>query len=147
MLQHCPEACEIQAELDRAMADDIEKKIGHINSFFELEARNIDKELVKFDQFRGKVTVITNVASYCGEFVSYFTQRSFYANDKYTLDLNTRQWDIRESHYNGLVKLYEQFKSEDFNILAFPCNQFGKQEPEECPAIKRFAKEEGLTSP
>ena len=48
-----------------------EKKIGHINSFFELEAHNIDKEPVKFDQFQGKVTVITNVASYCGEFASF----------------------------------------------------------------------------
>ena len=59
-----------------------EKNIGHINSFFELEARNIDKEVVKFDRFRGKVTVIANVASYCGEShavrYSYFTaQRLF----------------------------------------------------------------------
>jgi len=119
MLEHCPVACWRQAELDRAMAEEIEEKIGHINSFFELEARNIDKELVKFDQFRGKVTVITNVASYCG----------------YT-----------ESHYKGLIKLYDQFKTSalDFNILAFPCNQFGEQEPEECPSIKRFAKTKGV---
>ena len=31
-----------------------------------------------------------------------------------------------------------------FNILAFPCNQFGAQEPEECPAIKRFAQSRGV---
>ena len=31
-----------------------------------------------------------------------------------------------------------------FNILAFPCNQFGEQEPEECPAIKRFAQNKGV---
>ena len=35
-----------------------------------------------------------------------------------------------ESHYDGLVKLYDRFKASavDFNILAFPCNQFGEQE-------------------
>lgn len=35
-----------------------------------------------------------------------------------------------ESHYRGLVQLYEQFKASPvgFNILAFPCNQFGEQE-------------------
>ena len=44
-----------------------EKKIGHIKSFFELEADDIDKKTIKFDKFKGKVTVITNVASYCGK--------------------------------------------------------------------------------
>jgi len=67
MWEHCSAACGRLAEIDRAMADEIENKIGHIKSFFELEARNIDKEVVEFDRFRGKVTVIANVASYCGE--------------------------------------------------------------------------------
>ena len=80
-----------------------DKKIGHINSFFELEAQDIDEHILKFDQFKGQVTVITNVASYCG----------------YT-----------ESHYRGLNKLYKKFKGSriPLNILAFPCNQFGEQE-------------------
>jgi len=83
-----------------------------------LEAHNIDKVPLKFDQLKGKVTVITNVASYCG----------------YT-----------ESHYNGLIKLHDQFKaSAAFNILAFPCNQFGGQEPEACPTIKNFAIKKGV---
>lgn len=43
-----------------------EAKIGHITSFYELEADDIDKNPVKFDRFMGKVVVITNVASYCG---------------------------------------------------------------------------------
>ncbi|KAL7543728.1 hypothetical protein ACHAXR_013250 [Thalassiosira sp. AJA248-18] len=65
-----------------------------------------------------------------------------------------------ESHYRGLVELYNQFKESPvgFNILAFPCNQFGEQDsifshphcficyyrPEKCPAIKRFAKAKGV---
>eukprot|EP00970_Alexandrium_tamarense_P018555 scaffold13350_cov270-Alexandrium_tamarense.AAC.8 len=42
-----------------------EKKIGHITSFFELQAQDIDENVVKFDQFKGQVTVVANVASYC----------------------------------------------------------------------------------
>eukprot|EP00986_Skeletonema_menzelii_P004043 scaffold1332_cov137-Skeletonema_menzelii.AAC.5 len=96
-----------------------EEKLEHIHSFFDLEAEDIDEKVVKFDQFKGKVTVITNVASFCG----------------YT-----------ESHYNGLVELYSQFKASafGFNILAFPCNQFGEQEPKECGAIKEFALSKGV---
>ena len=36
-----------------------------------------------------------------------------------------------ESHYKGLVEIYHRFKDSTpvgFNILAFPCNQFGEQE-------------------
>jgi len=64
-----------------------ETKIGHINSFFELEAEDIDKKVVKFDQFKGKVTVITNVASYCGEYLfccligEIYIQRTICANN------------------------------------------------------------------
>jgi len=119
MAQNCPQACGRQLERDRELAEHIEEKIGHINSFFELEAADIDQKVLEFDQFRGKVTVITNVASHCG----------------YT-----------ESHYTGLVQLNNRFKASavGFNILAFPCNQFGEQEPEKCPAIKRFAKSKGV---
>ena len=49
-----------------------EEKIGHINSFFELEAEDIDKRLIKFDQFKGGVTVITNVASHCGKLYFFY---------------------------------------------------------------------------
>lgn len=119
MVEHCPIACGKRAELDKQMAEAIEEQIGHIKSFFELEAEDIDGNALKFDRFRGRVTVITNVASYCG-----YTQ----------------------SHYDGLVKLHRQFKDSPvgFDILAFPCNQFGEQEPEECPSIKRFAKKRGV---
>jgi hypothetical protein len=49
-----------------------EKKIGHINSFFELEAQDIDEKLIKFDQFKGQVTVVANVASYCGKNIIHY---------------------------------------------------------------------------
>lgn len=67
MLEHCADACARQAELDIEMADAIERKIGHITSFFDLEAQDIDENVITFDKYKGKVTVITNVASQCGE--------------------------------------------------------------------------------
>lgn len=89
-----------------------------ITSFFDLEANDIDGTVVHFAEFKGKVTVVVNVASYCG----------------YT-----------ESHYNGLVALYNELKDTGVvEIIAFPCNQFGAQEPEECPTIKRFAEKKGV---
>jgi glutathione peroxidase len=64
-----------------------------------------------------KVTIIVNVASHCG----------------YT-----------ESHYRGLVSLWSKVKDESVEILAFPCNQFGYQEPESDASILQFAKAKGV---
>ena len=52
MLSHCADACARQAELDTEMAYAIESKIGHINSFFELEAQDIDENVIKFDKYK-----------------------------------------------------------------------------------------------
>lgn len=60
MLQHCADACARQAELDSEMAEAIESKIGHVTSFFDLEAQDIDENVITFDEYKGKVTVITN---------------------------------------------------------------------------------------
>ena len=56
---------------------------------------------LKFNIFRGKNVLITNVASECG----------------YT-----------DSHYKGLVALDSKY-GDSINIVVFPCNQFGSQEP------------------
>jgi hypothetical protein len=114
MNANCEASCNKQAEMALRDAEDIKD----ITSFYDLEAKDIDGGVVKFDEFKGKVTVVVNVASYCG----------------YT-----------ESHYNGLVALWNKLKdSGAVEILAFPCNQFGKQEPEECSTIKRFAEKKGV---
>lgn len=60
-----------------------------------------------------QVLLIVNVASECG----------------YT-----------DQHYKELVELQTKFDSHGFNILAFPCNQFGKQEPLRNSGIARFVK-------
>ena len=44
-----------------------------------------------------------------------------------------------------LVTLYNQYKNKNFEILAFPCNQFGAQEPGSNKEIKDFVKKYGVT--
>jgi glutathione peroxidase-family protein len=88
-----------------------------VDSFFDLSAPDLQGNVVNFNDFRGKVTIITNVASRCG----------------YTA-----------SHYKGLVELWSQVKDKNVNILAFPCNQFMRQEPGSAEDIARFAESKGV---
>jgi glutathione peroxidase len=60
----------------------------------------------------GKVVLVVNTASKCG-----FTPQ-----------------------YDGLEKLYQRFKDENFEVLGFPCNQFGAQEPGSADEIAEFCK-------
>ena len=70
--------------------------------------------------YRGKVLLIVNVASKCG-----FTPQ-----------------------YKGLQSLYAQFQTRGFEILAFPCDQFGHQEPGSDAEIATFCKATyGVTFP
>ena len=61
-------------------------------------------------EYTGKVLLIVNVASRCG---------------------NTPQ-------YSGLQKLQDKYKAQGFAVLGFPCNDFGKQEPGSLDEIKEF---------
>ncbi|MFM7348284.1 MAG: glutathione peroxidase [Erythrobacter sp.] len=68
----------------------------------------------------GKVLLVVNTASKCG-----FTPQ-----------------------YDGLEKLYQQFKDRDFEVLGFPCNQFGAQEHGNADEIAEFCKVNfGVTFP
>jgi glutathione peroxidase len=113
MLTGCATAC---GRVQKAAAA-LDKELQRIESFFDLSARDIDGNTVKFEQFRGQVTILVNVASYCG----------------YT-----------KSHYEGLVELWSHVEGENVQILAFPCNQFGKQEPGSAAEIKDFAASQGV---
>ena len=61
-------------------------------------------------QYKGKALLIVNTASKCG-----FTPQ-----------------------YEGLEKLHEMYKDQDFEGLAFPCNQFAGQEPGNQEEIEKF---------
>ena len=77
----------------------IERKI-HMN-IYDFRVRDIKGEEVSLKEFEGKVLLIVNTATGCG-----FTPQ-----------------------YEGLEKLYKEYKNEGLEILDFPCNQFGNQAP------------------
>ena len=79
-------------------------------SIYDFNVKTIDGEEISMSKYKGKVLLIVNVASKCG-----FT-----------------------SQYEGLEKLFEKYKNEDFMVLGFPSNQFANQEPESNEKIKEF---------
>jgi len=86
----------------------------------EIKLKDIDNRSIQPEKYIGKVLLVTNVASNCG-----FTA----------------------SNYKDLVELYDKYRGEDFEILAFPCNQFGGQEPGSNDQIKDFTKKYGVEFP
>lgn len=52
MLDKCAEACARQAEVDTKQAVKIVSKIAHIETFFDLEAEDIEKNVISFDKFK-----------------------------------------------------------------------------------------------
>ena len=90
------------------------------SEFYKLSAANQNGELISMSDYEGKVVLIVNTASECG----------------YT------------PQYDGLQKLYENYKDDGLVILGFPCNQFGKQEPGTDAEIASFCKVNyGVTFP
>ena len=85
-----------------------------MKSIYDFSVKDIDHEEISLEKFKGKTLLIVNVASRCG-----FT-----------------------SQYTGLQSLYEKYKDKGFEILAFPCNQFGSQEKGTNDEIKEFCSSE-----
>eukprot|EP00884_Botryococcus_braunii_P019222 jgi/Botrbrau1/5984/Bobra.104_1s0015.1 len=82
---------------------------------------NVDGERSPLSKWAGQVALVVNVASQCG----------------YT-----------DSNYKGLQKLYDRFKARGFVVMAFPCNQFGNQEPGNNKEVQEFARTHyGVTFP
>jgi len=77
-------------------------------------------EQIDLKQKLGKIILVVNTASKCG-----FTPQ-----------------------YEGLEELFQQYREQGFEVLAFPCNQFGAQEPGNANEIAEFCKVNfGLTFP
>ncbi|KAG8729849.1 Glutathione peroxidase 2 [Ceratobasidium sp. 423] len=83
-----------------------------MSTFYDLKAATPRNEDYSFDQLKGKVVLVVNVASKCG-----FTPQ-----------------------YTGLEALYKKYKDRGFTILGFPCNQFGGQEPGTDEQIGEFCQ-------
>ncbi len=83
-----------------------------MNSIYDIKVKDIDGKEVQLSNYKGKVLMIVNVASKCG-----FTPQ-----------------------YRELQKIYDTYKDKGFEILAFPCNDFGNQEPGTNEEIKNFCR-------
>lgn len=78
--------------------------------FYDFTMDDIDGKPVNLSQYKGKALLVVNTASFCG---------------------NTPQ-------YTDLEAMYEQYRDKGFEILAFPANNFGQQEPGTNAEIKGF---------
>jgi glutathione peroxidase len=83
---------------------------GVEKSVYDFTMKDIDGNPVSLAKYKGKVMLIVNVASKCG---------------------NTPQ-------YEKLQKLHDRYKDRGLAILGFPANNFGSQEPGTDPEIKQF---------
>jgi glutathione peroxidase len=80
------------------------------NNINDITVLDMNNKEVNLSSYNGTVLLIVNVASECG---------------------NTPQ-------YAGLEDIYKEFQPQGFEILAFPCNDFGEQEPGTNEEIKTF---------
>tara|TARA_B100000579_G_scaffold361485_1_gene319203 strand:- start:7 stop:588 length:582 start_codon:yes stop_codon:yes gene_type:complete len=81
------------------------------STIFNYKLKNIYGDVITLDKFKGKKILIVNVASHCG----------------YT------------SQYNDLQKLQDRYKDK-LQVIAFPCNDFGFQEPGTSKQIAEFCE-------
>lgn len=83
-----------------------------MDNIYSIPVKDIKRNEITLAPFKNKVLLVVNVASKCG-----FTPQ-----------------------YTGLESLYRKYKERGFEILGFPCNQFGSQEPGDEQEIQNFCK-------
>lgn len=93
-------------------SEDSEEPEGspRVAAFYSFSMKDIDGKPISLSSYQGKVLLLVNVASLCG---------------------NTPQ-------YSGLQTLYEKYRSQGLEILGFPANDFGSEEPGSNAEIKQF---------
>ena len=89
-------------------------------SLYDFTVNDIHGKPVALDRYKGKVVLVVNTASKCG-----FTPQ-----------------------YKGLEALYRKYHDQGLEVLGFPCNQFGAQEPGSESEIEQFCEVNyGVTFP
>lgn len=83
-----------------------------MSSAFEFKARSLEGKPVALKKYKGKVLLVVNTASNCG----------------------------LTPQYEGLQALYDRYHAQGLEVLGFPCNQFGEQEPGEAVEIGAFCQ-------
>ena len=81
-----------------------------MSELYNISVKDIDMNSVDLSSYEGKALLIVNVASKCG-----FTPQ-----------------------YKDLQNLYEKYQDQGLEVLGFPCNQFGAQEPGTNEEVKSF---------
>jgi glutathione peroxidase len=84
--------------------------VGAAESLYDISLKDINGRSTSLKPYQGKVMFIVNVASHCG----------------YT------------PQYAGLEALHKKYQAQGLEVLGFPCNQFGAQEPGTNEEIKQF---------
>ena len=85
---------------------------SQVTSFYDLNTMTLDGKPGNLAQYKGRVSLVVNVASKCG----------------YT------------PQYEGLESLQREMKGKGFNVLGFPSNDFGEQEPGTAQEIATFCR-------
>ena len=83
-----------------------------MTEFYGFKAATLNGKDTELADYKGKVVLVVNTASKCG----------------------------LTPQYKGLQELYTTYKDQGLEILGFPCNQFGKQEPGDASQISEFCE-------
>jgi glutathione peroxidase len=96
----------------RAVAAARGVRFARMSELYDFSAKTLDGRTIAFDAYRGKVVLVVNTASECG-----FTPQ-----------------------YAGLEAINRKYRAKGLEVLGFPCNQFGAQEPGDAGQIGAFCE-------
>ena len=111
-MMYCMMRTSMFAVISLTVAAAVALSAAGTTSFYDLKTQTLLGKPADLGDYRGKVTLVVNVASYCG----------------YT------------PQYKGLEALHRELKDKGFAVLGFPSNDFGDQEPGTGEEIATFCK-------